>query len=80
VENGQPGYRVEISREAWREVGIIPSDAFARLREHLREMARGEEGPSAGAVQVDGYRVEFELDAERRRLLVRRLYRAASGL
>jgi len=78
-------YTVEISPAAWKQLAMLPADAYARIRAKLDAIANEltaaqpppgptpqQKAPSedARASIVDGFAVLYNVDAERRRLTV----------
>jgi mRNA-degrading endonuclease RelE of RelBE toxin-antitoxin system len=69
-------YRVNFAPEAWKQVGRIPSSAFASLQEALERIASEmgtERPPQEGAhfelqFEVEAFRVIYQRDDETRTL------------
>jgi hypothetical protein len=74
-------YRVTFSPEAWRLIGIMPSETFQSLQRALDRIAsspiRGTAGASTGlSATLDGLTVVYELNDADRILIVVNILRA----
>jgi mRNA-degrading endonuclease RelE of RelBE toxin-antitoxin system len=77
-------YTVQISPSAWRQIAQLPADVYRHVREELDAITaraaadsslkagapRGKEAASALALIVDDYVVLYDVDAERRSVVL----------
>lgn len=77
-------YTVQISPSAWRQIAQLPADVYRRVREELDAISmvaaveplakvgapRGKEAAAALALLVDDYVVLYDVDAERRSVVL----------
>lgn len=81
-------YRVEVAPEAWSQVGVVSGSAFKRIQAELANVAAllgADREALAGrpresfAVSVDEYVGRYEVDHERRAVILAGLTRTAPG-
>lgn len=77
-------YTVQISPSAWKQIAQLPADVYRHVREELDAISasmatapaqavgapRGKEAAAALALIVDDYVVLYDLDAERRSVVL----------
>lgn len=70
------GYRIEISPQAWQQIGTLPSDVFNRIQQGLEEVAAQPDGRSESdaarpeVLEADGYFARYEVDGEARSVML----------
>ncbi|WP_224240652.1 hypothetical protein [Hyalangium gracile] len=73
-------YRVDLSPEAWREVGCVPANDFEVLRDVMELLAAQgtpyEQGEGPHSVTVAGFEMQYTRDDVERVLTLHRVVRA----
>ena len=71
-------YTVEIDASAWAQLGMLPVETYLRVREALKAVASALTREGSGTISRSPLRIDdtvalYEVDAERRRVLLRRI-------
>jgi len=79
VETPGSSYTVEISPPAWRQLAYLRQETYQRIRQELEGVARAQGASSKPFVQVDDALAVYDVDHDKRRVVLREVSRRPPG-